>query len=154
MNNTIANANAILSLSPPPDFVPRIEVVASFIQHQDKLLLLKRHPLKPEGNTWCVPGGKRDAHETLIEAIQRETHEETGLNFIKEDFQHCYVTYARYPYMDFLYHLFRMDLQSTNINLNIQLNPAEHQDFRWLTISEAYQFPLTPGINEALALLF
>lgn len=153
--------NTILYLTPPEDFSPKIEVVASFIQQQNKILLLKRQALKPEGNTWCVPGGKRDKNESLNAAIQRETWEETGLNFKVDDFIHCYVTYARYPYMDFIYHLFRItnpyntdNTDNTDGKLNIQLNPEEHEAFQWLTVPEANQLSLTPGVKEALTLLF
>ncbi len=37
-----------------------MEVVACFLKYKDEFLFLKRHPSKSEGNTWCVPGGKRE----------------------------------------------------------------------------------------------
>lgn len=43
-----------------------MEVVACFIFYNEKILFLKRHSLKPEGNTWCIPDGKRETDELLI----------------------------------------------------------------------------------------
>src|SRR5436190_23247594 len=69
----------VLYLEPPRNFIPALEVVACFIKHEDTILLLERNIAKPEGGTWCVPGGKREKHETLSAAISREIYEETGL---------------------------------------------------------------------------
>ena len=45
---------------------------AIFLQH--------RAPWVHNGDTWGVPGGARDSHESITEAAMREVHEETGIN--------------------------------------------------------------------------
>ena len=45
---------------------------AIFLQH--------RAPWVHNGDTWGLPGGARDSHETISEAAIRETVEETGIN--------------------------------------------------------------------------
>mgnify|MGYP000198168964 CR=1 FL=1 len=32
-----------------------------------------------EPGTWCLPGGKQEYHETILEGAKREVREETGL---------------------------------------------------------------------------
>jgi 8-oxo-dGTP diphosphatase len=44
------------------------------------LLLQHRAPWVHNGDTWGVPGGARDSHETIIEAAVREAVEETGID--------------------------------------------------------------------------
>jgi len=43
------------------------------------VLLQHRAPWSHQGDTWGLPGGARDSHETPEEAALREAHEETGL---------------------------------------------------------------------------
>ena len=43
------------------------------------LLLQHRAPWVHNGDTWGVPGGARDSHETIVEAAIREAVEETGV---------------------------------------------------------------------------
>ena len=44
-----------------------------------KVLLQHRAPWVHNGDTWGIPGGARDSHETIIEAASREAHEEVGI---------------------------------------------------------------------------
>lgn len=141
----------ILYLHPPTGFNPCVDVVACYIKCNDQILILRRHPLKPEGNTWCVPGGKKEKTESLVEAMQRELKEESGIIVSENALQYVCKTYARYPNMDFTYHLFRADLAHFPL---IQLSPTEHEAFQWVTLPEAYRLPLTPGTNDALKILF
>lgn len=45
---------------------------AIFLQH--------RAPWVHNGDTWGIPGGAKDSHESINEAALREAHEETGIN--------------------------------------------------------------------------
>ncbi len=141
----------ILHLKQPPHFSPRMEVVACFITCNERILFLKRQLLKSEGNTWCVPGGKRGKDETLLFAMQREIYEETGLNIAEQNIQYCQTTYAHYPNFEFNYHLFRSNIVEEPM---VQINIEEHSEFCWMTLNEAYLLPLTPGVDEALQLLY
>lgn len=43
------------------------------------VLLQHRAPWVHNGDTWGIPGGARDSHESFIEAAIREAHEEIGI---------------------------------------------------------------------------
>lgn len=45
------------------------------------VLLQHRSPTSHNGNTWGLPGGARDSHESAIDAALREAREEAGVEF-------------------------------------------------------------------------
>lgn len=53
-------------------------VVEALVLDGDKILLEKRASKMIEGGKWALAGGYMELNETLIEAIKRETLEETG----------------------------------------------------------------------------
>lgn len=44
------------------------------------VLLQHRAPWVHNGDTWGIPGGARDSHESALEAALRESHEEIGID--------------------------------------------------------------------------
>ena len=44
------------------------------------VLLQHRAPWVHNGDTWGIPGGARDSHESAVEAAIREAHEEIGID--------------------------------------------------------------------------
>lgn len=46
---------------------------------QGRILLQHRAPWVHNGDTWGIPGGARDSHESPLEAALRESHEEIGI---------------------------------------------------------------------------
>jgi 8-oxo-dGTP diphosphatase len=79
--------------------------VKAFIFNNNKLLLIKRHQNDPHcPEEWEVPGGRINENETLIQGLQREIKEETGLdaiiknsfateNFVRDDGQPINMTH-------------------------------------------------------------
>lgn len=61
------------------------EVVLALIIEEDRLLVAER-PFQPYQGFIEVPGGKREPHETLRQALQRELDEEIGLREYKAEF--------------------------------------------------------------------
>jgi len=57
-------------------------VVRALAYLDGRLLLMRRHPGASFGGMWELPGGKVDADEDLVEALQRELEEESGLRVI------------------------------------------------------------------------
>ena len=50
------------------------------IVREHEILLQHRAPWVHNGDTWGIPGGARDSHETTIEGAFREAIEETGID--------------------------------------------------------------------------
>ena len=44
------------------------------------ILLQHRAPWVHNGDTWGIPGGARDSHESILEGAKREAHEELGID--------------------------------------------------------------------------
>ena len=85
----------------PKDFNPTVEAAGCYCYWQDKLLFLKRHPEKPQGNTWGIPGGKVEKTENPKMAVIREIREEVGLNIDDDNLEMIGQIYYRLPHMDF-----------------------------------------------------
>lgn len=54
-------------------------VVAIVVNDAEQVLIAKRQAHQHQGNLWEFPGGKREAGETALQALQREILEEVGL---------------------------------------------------------------------------
>ena len=58
----------------------RLQVaVAIILNNDEQVLIARRHAHQHQGDLWEFPGGKREADETRLEALQREIYEEVGL---------------------------------------------------------------------------
>ncbi len=54
---------------------------AGLLLVRDKSILMQhRAPWVHNGDSWGIPGGARDSHETVIEAAIREANEEVGIS--------------------------------------------------------------------------
>lgn len=132
---------------PPLDFQPRVTVAGCFCEFEDKILLLKRHPNKPQGHTWGIPGGKLDEGETPRTAVVREVCEEVGIGINEEDLEEIDKMYVRGTQMDYIFYRFRTRFLTLPA---IDLSLEEHVEARWVTLEEALQLPLIYGGVEAL----
>jgi 8-oxo-dGTP pyrophosphatase MutT (NUDIX family) len=129
----------MISKNKPKNFNKRFEIISCFIEYQSKILLLHRHDLKPQGNTWGVPAGKVDGGEDLIMAIVREVKEETGLSTKPDQYKYFDKFYVRYPEFDFVYHIFHLPLEKKP---QISINLKEHKDSTWKTPVESLKLNL------------
>ncbi len=73
----------MLYIEKPKDFNPKFFVVTCYIEHEGKILLLKRNEKYSHPNKWCNPGGivRGDAEESII----REIFAERSIKIIKKD---------------------------------------------------------------------
>jgi 8-oxo-dGTP diphosphatase len=134
-------------VNPPKDFLSKVEVAGCVCEWEDKILLLKRHPEKPQGNTWGLPSGKLEKNENSQMAVIREVHEEVGLNINSSDLRLIGTLYCRLPHIDYIYYMYRKPFQKfPEVNLAIE----EHLEMRWVTVEEGLQLPLIAGGIEAL----
>ncbi len=62
--------------------MPRVHVAVGVIRNSaGEILISKRHLESHQGGLWEFPGGKVEAGESVIEALQRELLEELGIRF-------------------------------------------------------------------------
>ena len=112
-------------------------VVYSISNKKIEYLLLKR---KLHWKGWEFVKGKIENSETKIQAVKRETKEETGLNFISiRDFK----IHGRYKYKNKLkdrqgiigqtYHLFATQVRKGKV----KLDEKEHSGYIWLEYEKA-----------------
>jgi 8-oxo-dGTP pyrophosphatase MutT (NUDIX family) len=112
---------------------------------------LKRLPHKPQGTTWGIPGGKRDEGESPYETVVREIQEETGIKMPENALGYFGEVYVRYPDMDYVFHIYEYRMQDFP---EVEFNPKEHADYRWVTLQEALQMTLIPGEEECINLVY
>jgi ADP-ribose pyrophosphatase len=131
----------MLHFTEPENFKPKFEVVGCFVEHSGRILLLHRHQDKPEGGTWCLPAGKLNAGETAVEAMIRETKEETGHAIDPSRLVYIKKTFVAYPTYQFVYHVFKTELDKRPA---IALKTDEHTEHKWVTPEEALAMDLIP----------
>jgi 8-oxo-dGTP diphosphatase len=139
----------MIFLKKPKQFNPKYEVVGSFIQHNDDIILLHRQDYKPQGNTWGIPSGKIDAGESILSAACRETMEETGLIIAPAKMHFFSTIYVKFPDCDFVYHMFHTKLEN---KLPISINDQEHKSFQWISPQSALKLPLIEDLDECINL--
>ncbi len=139
--------NTFVYESKPIDFSPDVEVVATYVEVNGKLLFLKLSQSKQEAGAWGVPAGKLEADEIALMGAKRELFEETGIIITPKDlFRSLGQLYIRKPGIDYLYRLFAVKLdESPHIKLS-----EEHQNYQWVTPGEAEGLNLMNGARQAL----
>jgi 8-oxo-dGTP diphosphatase len=130
----------------PEDFFPKVEVAATYVNLNGKVLFLKLAPNKQEAGAWGVPAGKLESHEMPVNGAKRELFEETGVDISLNNFQSLGTLYIRKPDIDYIYHLFSVSL---NTQPSICLS-TEHSSYQWVSPSESKNLPLMNGAHQAL----
>ena len=129
-----------------PNFNNQVNIVACYFEYHDRYLFLKRSAEESHKNTWGVPAGKIESHETPQEALIREVHEETDIVLDNNNLKDLGKLYVRYPAEDFIYYMFYISLKTIpEVHLS-----SKHVDYRWVTTEEVAQLPLIPDALEAL----
>jgi 8-oxo-dGTP diphosphatase len=126
----------------------RIAVVAAVLQQSDGRFLLAQRPQgKVYAGYWEFPGGKVEPGESPLQALQRELHEELGIEVIE-----AYPWLIRefdYEHADVRLHFFRVR------RWHGELHGREAQAFAWQRIDAIDVSPLLPAngpILNALAI--
>ncbi|WP_149361937.1 NUDIX hydrolase [Lolliginicoccus suaedae] len=112
-------------------------------QGEPTVLLQHRAPWCHHGDTWGLPGGARDSHETPIRAALREAREETG---IPADAVRVRASRAT-PFEG-------TGWEYTTVVADIATRPgttpnAEGIELRWVPEPEVAGYPLHPGLAAA-----
>jgi 8-oxo-dGTP diphosphatase len=105
----------------------------ALIERDGRFLVTRRSavddymPLK-----WDLPGGTVDSGETLEEALIREVDEETKLKIDIERLIYAYTNRATLPERQ----TFQTVFFCRYVDGDVQLDPADHDEFTWATKSE------------------
>jgi 8-oxo-dGTP pyrophosphatase MutT (NUDIX family) len=141
----------MLYLEKPKGFNPALEAVGCFVEYDGEILLLHRQDSRPQGNTWGIPSGRIDDGEQPLVAMQREIKEETGYVIPLSKISHFAKTYVRFSDYDFVYHIFHTRM---NEKLEVQRNPREHKDARWISPNAALSMPLIQDLDACIKLFY
>jgi 8-oxo-dGTP pyrophosphatase MutT (NUDIX family) len=131
----------------PKDFKPDVRVAGCFCEWNDKLLYLKRHADKQQGNMWGLPAGKIEEGEDPRSAAVREVYEEVGIRLDPDRLQEVIKAYLKLENVSYVFHAFRIRLQKAP---SIILEPGAHTEAKWLTIGQALKLSLIAGGKELL----
>ncbi len=132
----------------PHDFSSQLEVACLYVERKGKFLLLKRAAHKPEGGTWCVPGGKIEKGEPPEEGAIRELFEETHLR--PSAIKMLRVLYIRKGSFDYVYHIFEVEVGDKETVILCD----ESEDYVWASQEEWNLLPLITGFKELFSKCF
>jgi phosphoglycolate phosphatase-like HAD superfamily hydrolase/ADP-ribose pyrophosphatase YjhB (NUDIX family) len=123
---------------PSPERHPIPTVGALVMDGRGHILMIRTHKWS---DLWGIPGGKIKSGETAEAALRRELMEETGLEISDIHFvlvQDCIQSPEFYRDAHFvLLNYTCLALGATDVRLN-----EEAQEFRWVTMDEAYRLKL------------
>jgi 8-oxo-dGTP diphosphatase len=102
-----------------------------FEDENGQILVLQRHPDKPEGATWGLPGGKLEPGESKEAAAIREIQEEIGhtVDRSKLEFVKTYHWDVTSEGMEVTFEVFRLKVRASETI--VALSETEHTDHMW-----------------------
>ena len=101
------------------------------------ILLQHRAPWVHNGDTWGIPGGAKDSHETILEGAKREAREELGIDTDLIDPIHIFTDdHGEWRY-DTIIALAGDDLIAHEMN-------DESQEIRWVPFEDVNAMQLHP----------
>jgi 8-oxo-dGTP diphosphatase len=112
-----------------------LEVSAALLFHRGKLLITQRPAGKHLAGLWEFPGGKRESGETFEQCLQRELHEELGIEASVHDLIEDII--HEYPERTVHLKFFRCELVSG------EPRPIHCDAVAWINRNElgSYEFP-------------
>ena len=119
-----------------------VEVVAALIWDNDKFMICQRPENKSRALLWEFVGGKVEPGETKEQALIRECKEELDVTLsVGEIFMD-----AVHQYPDINVHL---TLFNATISEGVP-KKLEHNDIKWITVSEINNYEFCPADKEIL----
>jgi 8-oxo-dGTP pyrophosphatase MutT (NUDIX family) len=111
----------------------------------NKLLLLKRGDSAPwSPGKYCLPGGKLEDNEELIDCAVRELYEETNIVLKSNQLIPLTIRYPKYSKVIFVC--------NKDISYSVNLN-WEHSDFIWTNYKDACYISMVPGLETTIKTL-
>lgn len=109
---------------------PVIGIVAAAHTHDGRWLLVRR----ADTGSWALPGGTLEWGETLVSAIERELHEETGMRVLQ--IERVVGIYSR-PDRDTRFHAVTVLVKALVDGSHLRAsNPLEIREVRLFPVSE------------------
>ena len=108
------------------------------ILRSSKVLLQHRAPWVHNGDTWGIPGGARDSHETFVEAALREANEEIGIHSDEV----AVLDERREEHGQWSYHTI---IASAHSHCAPIAANQESVEVRWFEIEKVSELPLHPA---------
>jgi mutator protein MutT len=112
-----------------------IRVLAAVIRRGELFLLCRRPVHKRHGGMWEFPGGKLERGESLLQAAQREMLEELDARAVSVG-ETLYV--CSDPESPFVIEFVAVEIEG-------EPRALEHDDARWVTLSDASGMELAPA---------
>lgn len=135
----------------PDNFESKFEIVSCYVEHDGDILILHRQDHKPEGNTWGLPAGKIDEGEDMVKAMLREMEEETGIIKQENDLEFLDTLYVKYPEYHFIYHMFKVVLDSRP---ELKLSEGEHKGCQWASPRDILKLPLVRDLDRCIEISY
>ncbi len=130
----------------PKNFSPQVAIATSWIKYGNEFLFVQRSPKSKNPLVWAVPGGKIEIGETPIQGMVRETQEETSISLKEDVVKDLGFFYIKTPQYQYTYHMFFVEL---NEKPPVKMS-QEHNDFKWIILSECQLIPLMLGVKETI----
>jgi len=122
--------------------------VGAIVIKENRILLVKRNK-EPGAGAWAIPGGSVRLGETLQEAVERESLEETGLRVKAKDPVHTFELIKRDHENRIRFHYVIIDLLADLIGG--ELRPSDDAaDARWFTPEDIESVGVTESTREFL----
>jgi 8-oxo-dGTP diphosphatase len=119
---------------------PKAAAGAVVINEGRVLLVKRKYP--PQKGKWAIPGGLVKLGETLQEAAERETHEETGLIIKAREPVHTFDLIERDSDGEILFHYVIVDLLADYVEGDVR--PADDvSDAGWFHPDEVQNLDIT-----------
>lgn len=124
-------------------------VVGAVIEANDKVLCLKRARDDFMPGLYELPSGKVEEGESLLDALTRETKEESALDI---EAVNSYLGYFDYTSgSGKLTRQFNFGVTATG---RVQLEPKEHEGYAWLSAHEIKQYNISGEVKNAIDVHF
>ncbi len=108
----------------------------------NEILLQHRAPWVHNGDTWGIPGGARDSHESTLEGAFREAIEETGIDTNLLTPLHTFIDdHGSWKYETVIARA-QVGLVAHEVN-------DESHEVRWVEIEKVAELPLHPSFAKS-----